>query len=343
MRRRLKVLGKGLLEAEHTAPELVEDYMTGFGVTFLHRTVDDYLKTPDAQLMLQSWSDDTFNADWEICKALGALAKMTPPANFTPFSPIFKFMVLCFGLHALNVDQNPLFRADMASLLEHLQTALAPAFLINTENFSSEATGWRARYGYLKRDSLDPDIAILTLCVCGGIFNYVSEKFAKEPRLCPKVTNQVPALVWSMRRINGIWDGFPPSPEQEHSVMPMLELLLAQGVDPNVEFKGVTEWRIILEDLMGDISFVGEPRSKCFEGLKLLLRHGADFQQQCTVEEEYGHDRTATASELLREWYDADQFGVLEDIVKRREMKKKMRHRMSKKIGHLKLWVSSKK
>ena len=340
MRRRLKVLSKGLLNAEHTAPESVEDYMTGFEVTFLHRTVNDYLKTPDAQSMLQSWSDDTFNADWEICKALGALAKMTPPAKFkfAPSNRITIFMFHCFILHAPNVDQNPLFRADIASLLEHLQTALAPAHL---EKKVFLPTRMKDPY-YLKRADLDRDIALISLCVCGGIFNYVSEKLVKEPKLCHKVTNQVPALVWSMRRIHGIWDIFPPSPEQELAGVPMLEVFLARGVDPNAEFNGVTEWRIILEDLMPEGFFTHNQRSKSFEGLKLLLRHGADFQQQCKLENSR-HIRTAMASELLREWYDADQFGVLEDIVKRREMKKKMRHRMSKKIGHLKLWVSSKK
>jgi hypothetical protein len=257
-------------------------------------------------------------------------------------------MVPCFALHALNVDQNPLFRTDMASLLEHLQTALAPAFLnflINKEILFNEATSWRASHNYLKRDSLDPDIVIVILCVRYGIFNYVSEKFVKEPKLGHKLTNHVPALVWSMRRINGIWDDSPRSPEQENSGLLMLELLLAQGVGPNVDFKGVTEWCIILEDLMRErdlLNLVDGRRSKCFEALKLLVRHGADFQQQCKLENG-GYIRTAMASELLREWYDADQFGVLEDIVKRREMKKKMRHRMSKKIGHLKLWVSSKK
>jgi len=182
----------------------------------------------------------------------------------------------------------------------------------------------------------------MVLCVRCGIFNYVSEKVVKEPKLGYKVTNHVPALVWSMNQIPGMWDDVPPSEEQELAGVPMLEFFLARGVDPNAEFNGVTEWRIILEDLMCEGAFRRDQRSKSFEGLKLLLRHGADFQQQCKLENG-GHIRTAMASELLREWYDADQFGVLEDIVKRREMKKKMRHRMSKKIGHLKLWVSSKK
>jgi uncharacterized protein YfkK (UPF0435 family) len=351
MRRRLKVLSKGLLDADHLALKSVEDYFIGFRVTFLHRTVKDYLKTPDSQSMLQSWSDDIFNADWEVCKAIGALAKMTPPANLIPFGQISKFLVLCLALHALNVDQNPLFRSDMASLLEHLQTALAPAFLnflIKKEILFHEATSWRASHNYLKRDSLDPDIVIVTLCVRYGIFNYVSEKFVKEPKLGHKLTNHVPALVWSMRRINGTWDDSPRSPEQENSGLLMLELLLAQGVGPNVDFKGVTEWCIILEDLMRErdlLDLVDGRRSKCFEALKLLVRHGADFQHQCKLEdeEEYRHCRTTTASELLREWCDADQFGMLEDIVKRRETKKKIKHGISKKIGHLKLWVSSKK
>ncbi|KAH8766936.1 hypothetical protein F5882DRAFT_510344 [Hyaloscypha sp. PMI_1271] len=331
MRRRLKVLSKGLLNAEHTAPKSVEDYMTGFEVTFLHRTS-----------MLQSWSDDTFNADWEICKALGALAKMTPPANFASGGPIIGFIFHCFILHAPNVDQNPLFQADIASLLEHLQTALAPEFQKNKEILVDYATYCRSTRHFLKTDILDPDILIMVLCVRCGIFNYVSEKVVKEPKLGYKVTNHVPALVWSMNQIPGMWDDVPPSEEQELAGVPMLEFFLARGVDPNAEFNGVTEWRIILEDLMCEGAFRRDQRSKSFEGLKLLLRHGADFQQQCKLENG-GHIRTAMASELLREWYDADQFGVLEDIVKRREMKKKMRHRMSKKIGHLKLWVSSKK
>jgi hypothetical protein len=207
-------------------------------------------------------------------------------------------------------------------------------------------TSWERSSHFLKTDILDPDIFIMVLCVRCGIFNYVSEKFVKEPKLGHKVANNVTALVWSMRQINGIWNDFPHSSEQEHSGMLLLELLLAQGLDPNIEFKGVTEWRIILEDLGGESSLADDRRLKSFVGLKLLLRHGADFQQQCTIYGIYGKFgdiRTVTASELLREWYNADQFGMLEDIVKRREMKKKMRHGISKKIGHLKLWVSSKK
>jgi hypothetical protein len=59
MRRRLKVLSKGLLEAS----DMEDNPLFGFEVVFLHRMVKDYLQTPDAQSMLQSWSDYSFNVD----------------------------------------------------------------------------------------------------------------------------------------------------------------------------------------------------------------------------------------------------------------------------------------
>ena len=74
----------------------------------------------------------------------------------------------------------------------------------------------------------------------------------------------------------------------EYSAMPMLELLLAHGVDPNSGFDGKTEWGFILEDLMSEgeemseVEDVDRRRLKSFEGIKSLLRHGADFELQFT-------------------------------------------------------------
>lgn len=352
MRRRLKVLSKGLLEAEHTFPESVGNYLLGFPVNFLHRTVRDYLQTPDAQSMLQSRSDATFNADWEVCSAVGSLAKMTPPAIII-FSEAVSALLHIFFFHALKVDQNPLLRADMASLLEHLQATLGPAVRENEDELSAKLTSYTSKDPYLKGESLETDIGIISLCVFFGMFNFVSEKCAKQPELCKRIASHIPALTFSMRRINGLRrvnglaNSLEPSSEQEYySRMSMLQYLLAQGVDPNSSYSGVTEWCIILEDLMDDQYIEDDTRLKSFEGFKLLLRHGADFEQQCTVIKRSGANKKLIqrkACDLLRDWYDADQFGVLEDIVKRRETKKKKNHGISKKIGHLKLWVASKK
>jgi hypothetical protein len=106
----------------------------------------------------------------------------------------------------------------------------------------------------------------------------------------------------------------------------------------------------MLEDL---IRFSGEDGDrlellKSFEIIKLLLRFSADFEQQCGTRkfengDSGGLEITIAASELLRKWYNGDQFAVLEDIVKRRDRKGKKKHGITKKLGHLKLWVASKK
>ena len=356
---RLKAISKGLFEAEESDREsaegsskLAEEYLYGSQVYFLHRTVKDYLQTPEAHSMLQSWSDVTFNADWEVCSALGTLAKMTPSTTFTLWNNAIRESTLLFLRHALMADQNPILRADMALLLDHFQTTLAPAVQKNKGTLLGELSSISPESAYLKGESLEVDTGILSLCVFAGMFNFVSEKFAKQPTLCERISKQFPTLVWCTHRIQGKADFLVPPVDQGYSAMLLLQLLLAQGVDPNSSFRGKTEWRIILEDLMGDRQgYLVADRLKSFEAIKLLLHHGADFEQECStrrsvdsVDSVYSAVIEGKASELLRKWYDADQFAILVDIVKRRESKKtKKKHGISKKMGHLKLWMASKK
>ena len=128
------------------------------------------------------------------------------------------------------------------------------------------------------------------------------------------------------------------------SAMAMMKFLLDQGVDPNCSFNGSqTEWRLILEDLIR-LSEEDEGRRmlpRSFEVIKLLLRSGADFEQQCATgvskldKDQKPREVTIAASELLRKWYDIDQFGVLEDIVKRRDRKGKKKHGIQRSLAIL--------
>ncbi|KAE9364168.1 hypothetical protein N431DRAFT_563558 [Stipitochalara longipes BDJ] len=347
MRRRLKVLSKGLLEAKslyYRPPDTMRQYLFGSQVHFLHRTVKDYLKSLEAQSMLQSWSDTSFNVDWEICSALGTLAKMTPPEEFGYHEPWRNMEI--FFICGSNLDQNLLFQSSLHSLLDHLQTALAPLFQESQDLFLQKLDDDSPAYRVLKGETLEVDIGIMSICVFFGLYNYVSENFAKQPEICTRVANHIPTLVWSVRRIWRPGNSVEYFPPKEEPGMVMLRLLLAQGVSPNSSCNGLTEWRIIVEDLLVDgedvvIEKVQAARVEIFEGIKLLLRHGADFEQECL------HPTRKTkvkARELLKDWYDADQFVVLEDIVQRREMKKtKKKLGIAKKMGHLKLWMASKK
>lgn len=55
IKRRLKVLSKGLLETEDSHGDSVADRLFAFKVLFLHRTVKDYHQSPDAQSILPFW------------------------------------------------------------------------------------------------------------------------------------------------------------------------------------------------------------------------------------------------------------------------------------------------
>ena len=61
-----------------------------------------------------------------------------------------------------NIDRNPFFRAGLASMLEHLQAALAPAFEENRDVLYEEYKD-NPPYFYLKgKDGLEPDLIIMS-------------------------------------------------------------------------------------------------------------------------------------------------------------------------------------
>lgn len=359
MTRRLKVLTKGLLddgcggmgydpENRYAAHAIFEHQ-----VTFLHRTVKDYLLTPDAQTMLQSWLDDTFNIDWEICCALATLAKMAPSHCFARTEGIWKYSQPFFFWHALKLDGDPLLRENLSSLLNHLQDALHLRF---EENQDELVEGFKHNENISMGGKLEADILIVSLCVCVGLVNFISTSFEAQPKLCKRVASHIPTLVWSMRGINGK-DGERFQTQirfrRENEASSMLTLLLNHGVDPNVNIKGRTEWRYIMEELKGGRRYDHgeERRQRSFEAINLLLKQGANFEQQCTFDAHRASSDdlsgesmyTVPASQLLKKWYDVDQFGVLEDIVKRREAKLRKNHGISGKMGKLKLWIASRK
>jgi hypothetical protein len=292
--------------------------------------------------MLQCWADEAFNVHWEICIALGTLAKMTPREYFLPDRPIWELALPYFLLHASSVDKYPAFRTDLMSMLDHLQAAIAPAFEENKDILYDRLLRVQRSFlrGFMKGQSLKVDLIIVSACACLGVHNFVNEKFARDPQLCTRVTNHVSVLLWLFRLC--LLDNKELFGLHTKSAMAMMKFFLDQGVDPNSGLDGQTEWRVILEDL---ISLSEDDRGRSFEIIKLLLRFGADFEQQCSTgwDSEQDQEVTIAASELLRKWYDIDQFGVLEDIVKRRDRKGKKKHGITKKLGQLKLWVASKK
>ena len=344
MERRLKCLGKGLLETRKKVEsysadlddpdEVYDELLFGFEVDFLHRTVKDYLQIPDAQLMLETWSDENFNPDLEICTAFSALAKMAPRTSFSPEGEIWNYHIFTFYNSALRLDQNPLCSTEIACILDDLQRTIVPKVRCYNEGLERR---FRATFQSRSLEApqngppMDPDLYIISSCIGFGLLNYVTTKFSKESRLCHRVANRFPSLLWSMRPME-----YLGREEASSSEAAMLELILTRGVDPNRSFECQSEWRLYLE------LFTRFPdkfaKHKVFDCIKVMLRYGANFEQQCMVDGVVER----RADELLKEWFDADEFSVLHDIVKRREGKTKKSKIISKSLRNLQ-WIKPKK
>jgi len=291
MERRLKSLSKGLLETQNKVESYITDdssihdgrmydrLLFGFEVDFLHRTVKDYLQTPDAQMMLETWSDGNFNADLEISTALGSLAKMAPRTSFRPEGAIWYSKanhIFTFFMSAVRLDQNPLCSAKIAYVLDNLQRAIAPAIRHYNEDLV-ESYPFILLKARPQEGGLDPDLFIVSVCIAFGLSNYVTDKFTNESQLCHRVANHFPSLLWSMHSSYHRLCFIRAAGGSEAA---MVELILTHGVDPNSSFGGQSEWRLYLEDHTWHSRHC--ELCKVFDCIKVMLRYGANFKQQCT-------------------------------------------------------------
>jgi NACHT domain len=360
MTRRLKVLSRGLLEVttpfsevedeDTSKDELLYDYKVGF----LHRTVKDYLQTQEARLMLQTWSEDDYNVDWEVCNAFGSLLKMIPPNTFKYTEEYqsekkWEEIAMIFLLvYAAKIDLDPQLRDRLALMLEALQKPVGSAAEKHAPNFTAYINR-SAGSLFLKGESVfEPDLAVLYGCVFSGLYNFVRDKFTREPTVGKRVTS-------SMATLYGTIFIYKAYRSEQFNIFPsvrtmpmMVELLLAHGADPNEklppaydagpdeELRESTEWqRLLTEVSLSD----REEALHCFDVIRLLLRYGADFDQKFKPDRS---DDILTARELLKDLYSADEYSVLEDIVRKRETKTARGEKISKTMRNFKTWMHSK-
>lgn len=100
MRKRLNACCKGLLEVQfyestdddHSS--LASSVLFNWKVDFLHRTVKDFLQTPEMEKLLRKWEAPSFNADTAICGAILAQIKTAPQEEeyFSEKGPITKML-----------------------------------------------------------------------------------------------------------------------------------------------------------------------------------------------------------------------------------------------------------
>lgn len=100
-RKQLNARCKGLLEVRHMPPrdgrdDLPSSYLFNAKVTFLHRTVRDFLMLEETKQILNRWCSPSFNAHEAICKVLLGQIKISPeePLYWVEDSPVARLYSL---------------------------------------------------------------------------------------------------------------------------------------------------------------------------------------------------------------------------------------------------------
>jgi len=130
MAQQLNARSKGLLKANNMQQESflqLEEYqwLFEFRVDFLHRTVADFLRTPDMQALLTKWSAKSFDVDLEICKSCLETIKITPSEQimFKESSRALSVLHLFFS-HTKLLEESPTFEESNITLVDELVCSL---------------------------------------------------------------------------------------------------------------------------------------------------------------------------------------------------------------------------
>lgn len=139
MKKRLNACCKGLLEVRHAAPRgdqstLPSSILFDWKVSFLHRTVRDFLMLKDTRRLLERWCSPQFEPHEAVCKALLAQIKISPDDNeyWTMGRPVQKL----YSSFMWHFQQLPV--QGYESITENLHKALDMVLKLRDAKFMDE-------------------------------------------------------------------------------------------------------------------------------------------------------------------------------------------------------------
>ena len=281
LRKILNACTKGLLEVRRGGQNDINSTGPLQTVDFLHRTVRDYLLTPETQNWLNQWGGGTFNVDMAICNALLAQLKTAPRVydgiNIFSFGRVSNLFTLFFH-HVERLDKNPDCEIKMLEML--------------LRQFDNALAGFGDRQPILwYRDELDkivyetaddtiPTLANVRLTLLGIKFclnRYVTTSLDSNLKR-QELHKYLPALL-RYAVING---------QRRIDNHQMVRSLLQSGINPNERVSANltgSNWTRLLGDIWAsklawsdsDDTTTLEEQLRCHTQLCLqFLEHGAD-------------------------------------------------------------------
>ena len=252
--KRLNARGQDLLEIEADTMT-VEDLM--YTVRFSHRTVKDFLSTPDMLKKLHSWKSKNFDARISLCKATLAIVKsinLPPLTDITDYvwtpaktnhagNPVINDYarvnrclnyVSEFFSYAHSIEQDEGILDD--ALIDGFQTVISST-LVRKGRRQGTYSGWVDQYNTrpLNNNRDNPQFPydkemtsfFFASAVEANLKQYVAHKLRLSPRLISLSFRQRLVLDRALR----------PSPwtKPTYRIDPgMIDLLLTRGANPNI-------------------------------------------------------------------------------------------------------------
>lgn len=232
-------------------------------VDFLHRSVRDFLSTKDMQNMLRAHSDNSFNANLELCRAIiGTIQILSteqsvwsdrPTLADTDWADVELIQPLFFFARQIELHHQPGTKVVAASHSLHRQ---AEAALRDTE--------WKWRYKQL---------TFTGHAVEHHLAEYVKFRLNANPEMATMQMER-PLLDYALvPRPLRFYGRLSPS-------LAMVSLILDKKANPNAHYKDWTVWARFLQTSRADASlrskkFFAQP--EMYDIVLKLIQHGADW------------------------------------------------------------------
>jgi hypothetical protein len=240
MRRRLKVCCKGLLEAEaeHQQP------ITLAHVTYLHRTVRDYLERPEiwSQFLVMAGDDFNFSLRMFHVHALRVKMNTETPGIYTDFW----YQVLHAIEYAVRTDPNGRLGLQVRLLkeLDHVATCVIDRRISNNTSSPGQTIGARMHWSSLKKGG-QFNTSFIHLAIQLQLTQFVRQHILEEQKHPLPVAQRCQEANLRLLMATLQYDRFskdpalsalgivPNSPNAE-----LTALFLQQGADPNHKMEG---------------------------------------------------------------------------------------------------------
>lgn len=266
MRRRLNARTKGLLEAPHGV-------RGNASISYLHRTVRDFILRQDVWTKVLAATDGSFSPDLRLSKAHLILIKTADPNTLNSDMGAFAHCCVLGIVHAVRAD--PVGDETQVQLLDELDSAAVKVTTLNRGNGRGTVLQeWRYKHWAESLWGHKPEYtSLIHLAVKCRLYAYVK---AVLTRASSRFAQRELDLLLSAAIRHDSWTVIYLNPTQYYAAtLAVVELLLQHGANPNAPMPSerrltgkLTTWEFMLQ-----IYKTGEPNDSI---CRLLLDHGAD-------------------------------------------------------------------